>query len=125
MDETSIHLTIPAEPDFLRLARLTAADIGSRVGLTFEEIDDLRIAVDELCFAVVDGLHGQALDLSFRLDDHGIAVEGTCAVGPDAPTVRPSELASTIVAAVVDEFGVASDDATRRFWLRKSLVGRS
>jgi len=123
--ETSIHLTIPAEPDFLRLARLTAADVGSRVGLTFEEIDDLRIAVDELCFAVVDGLDGSALDLSFRLDDEAIAVEGTCAVAPGAPAVRPSELASTIVAAVVDEFGVTSEASSRRFWLRKSLVGRS
>jgi serine/threonine-protein kinase RsbW len=122
--ETTIQLTIPAEPDFLRLARLTAADVGSRVGLTFEEIDDLRIAVDELCFAVVDGLDDAVLDLQFRLGEGEVAVEGICEVGASTPSVSPTELAATIVAAVVDDFGVTTTDGTRRFWLSKRIVDR-
>lgn len=125
MDETTIQLTIPAAPEFLRLARLTAADVGSRAGLTFEEIDDLRIAVDELCFAVVEGAAGAVLDLRFLLRDREVLVEGTCAVGSDVPPVKPSDLATTIVAAVVDEFDVDSVDSTRRFSLRKRVGPRS
>lgn len=125
MDETTIQLTIPAAPEFLRLARLTAADVGSRAGLTFEEIDDLRIAVDELCFAVVEGAAGAVLDLRFLLRDREVLVEGSCAVGADVPPVKPSDLATTIVAAVVDEFDVDSVDSTRRFSLRKRVGPRS
>lgn len=125
MDDTTIQLTIPAAPEFLRLARLTAADVGSRAGLTFEEIDDLRIAVDELCFAIVDGAGDAVLDLRFQLRDTEVAVEGSCRVGADVPPVKPSELASTIVAAVVDEFSVDSTDSHRRFRLRKRVGPRS
>jgi hypothetical protein len=125
VDETTIQLTIPASPEFLRLARLTAADVGSRAGLTFEEIDDLRIAVDELCFAVVEGAAGAVLDLRFLLRDAEVVVEGHCAVGTDVPPVKPSDLATTIVAAVVDEFSVDSTDLTRRFSFRKRVGPRS
>jgi anti-sigma regulatory factor (Ser/Thr protein kinase) len=125
VDETTIQLTIPAAPEFLRLARLTAADVGSRAGLTFEEIDDLRIAVDELCFAVVEGAGSAVLDLRFLLRDIEVVVEGQCAVGSGVPPVKPSDLATTIVAAVVDEFSVDSVDSTRRFSLRKRVGPRS
>jgi anti-sigma regulatory factor (Ser/Thr protein kinase) len=124
LDETSIQLTIPATPDFLRLARLTAADVGSRVGLTFEEIDDLRIAVDELCFVLVEGAGDAQLDLRFRLRDTEVSVEGVCTVGAGAAPVSPSDLATTIVAAVVDSFHIESVDGSRRFWLRKRVDPR-
>ncbi len=124
MDETTIQLTIPASAEFLRLVRLTAADVGSRVGLTFEEIDDLRIAVDELCFALVDGVGESELHLTFGLAATGVAVEGSCAVPAGLPDVAPSELARKIVAAVVDEFEVDSSDSTRRFRLSKQVGPR-
>jgi hypothetical protein len=123
--DTTVKLTIPATPDFLRLARLTAADVGSRVGLTFEEVDDLRIAVDELCFVLVDGIDDGALHLVFVLGEGRLSVEGHCDVGPGAPAVGPSELAKTIIAAVVDGFAITSDHGTRRFEMHKRIVDRS
>ena len=48
-------LTFPAHPTFLRLARLCAADSGQPVGFSTEEIDDLRIGVDELCHYLLTG----------------------------------------------------------------------
>src|SRR5262249_35164708 len=52
-DPVEIRLIIPGAPEFLRLARLAAADAGSRAGLTYDEIEDLRIGVDELCHSVM------------------------------------------------------------------------
>jgi serine/threonine-protein kinase RsbW len=37
----------------IRLARLVASGLGSELGLTVDEIDDLRIAVDEACYWLV------------------------------------------------------------------------
>src|SRR5262245_32098043 len=48
-----VHLTVPPSSDYLRTVRLVAADAGARVGLDCEEIEDFRIAVDELCHLVM------------------------------------------------------------------------
>src|SRR5215218_3002901 len=65
-------LIIPGKPDFLRLARLAAADAGSRAGLTFDEIEDLRIAVDELCHSVMRADGTGVVELIFELGDEGL-----------------------------------------------------
>ena len=53
-----ITITFPGTPEFLRLARLTSADAGSRAGFDYEDIDDLRIAVSELCTLISGGPAG-------------------------------------------------------------------
>src|SRR2546423_11409599 len=53
-----VRLVVPAAPEYLRLVRLTAAGLASRLGFTFDEVEDLRIAVDELCFHLLGGVGG-------------------------------------------------------------------
>src|ERR1700734_2574033 len=43
-----IEISIPGSVDLVVLARFTAATIGARAGFNLDEIDDLRLAVDEL-----------------------------------------------------------------------------
>jgi hypothetical protein len=116
-----ICLSIPGIPDFVRLARLAAVDAGSRLGLDYEQIEDLRIGVDELCFAVLPSGGAQTapadLELVFTLHPDRLEVEGSCAVG--AAANDQSELSQTIVAAVVDEFSIDLADGVHRFRLSK------
>jgi anti-sigma regulatory factor (Ser/Thr protein kinase) len=114
-----IRLIIPGAPEFLRLARLAAADAGSRAGLTYDEIDDLRIGVDELCHSVMRADGGGVVTLVFRFRDEGIAVEGEGPpLDPDRES-KPSELSRTIVAAVADEHDLDRDGDALRFRLFK------
>jgi serine/threonine-protein kinase RsbW len=46
---TDVTVTVPARPDFVRLLRTVVASVGARLDLTYDRIDDLRIAVDEAC----------------------------------------------------------------------------
>ena len=71
VDGEEVRLTMPATPHLLRVARLTAAGLAGRLGFSFDEIEDVKIAVDELCFAVV-GSKGRdgSLTLTYRLGDH-------------------------------------------------------
>jgi hypothetical protein len=46
-----IEISIPGSVDLVVLARFTAATIGTRAGFDLDEIDDLRLAVDELSVA--------------------------------------------------------------------------
>src|SRR3954470_14175916 len=48
-----VRLAVPAMPEFLRLARVTASGPASRLGFSFDEVEDLRLAIDELCYALI------------------------------------------------------------------------
>lgn len=96
---------MPAAPEFLRISRIMAAGVASRVGFTLDEVEDLRIAIDEVCFSLV-GPKGRAgtITLRYLLDGDQLAVEG---VGrfTDGLANEPamSALSEQILAAVVDE----------------------
>jgi serine/threonine-protein kinase RsbW len=121
-----VRLTMPATPQLLRVARLTAAGLASRLGFSFDEIEDVKIAVDELCFAVV-GNKGRkgTLTLVYRLADHELCIdgEGHFASNGSEPVPAPSELSAQILAAVVDEHEITRDGDTMHFRLVKRQVG--
>ena len=128
MDEgAQIAITFPAAPDFLRLARLTTADAASRAGFDYEEIDDLRIAVSELCALIsgasdTSGSSGVAtLSLDFALEPRRVTVRGSA-----TPCVlAENELSRTIVKALVDDFEVSVEGDSTAFRATKRTRNRS
>ncbi|RFU67877.1 anti-sigma B factor RsbW [Bacillus sp. V59.32b] len=44
-----IEMNIPAKPDFIGVIRLTLSGIASRMGFSYDEIEDLKIATSEAC----------------------------------------------------------------------------
>jgi len=111
-----VTLVVPAEAEYLRLARLAAADAGSRAGFDYEEIDDLRIAVNELCHLLIGTGASGRLEVGFVARPDGVVVEGHADV-PGEP-VR-NEFTDAILKRVADEHGVVDGDDGRRFRLVK------
>jgi len=98
-------------PEFIRLARLAAAALASRKGFTYDEVEDLRIAIDELCFTLV-GTAGRegVLVLQYSMVPEGLAVEGIGEFSDaTARLVRLTPLSDQILSAVVDEHEVTAD----------------
>lgn len=118
-----VELCVPAKPELLSLARLTVAAVASRADFAYEEIEDLRLAIDELCSPLVGhtGRPGQ-LRLRYRWDDASIEV--SCRT-EDAGEVdeEENELSDRILDALVDEHGAGPDGPGRRVWLRKRRHG--
>ena len=123
-----VRLVVPASPEYLRLVRLTAAGLASRLGFTFDEVEDLRIAVDELCFHLLgngtgaDGEddpsgNGRTMDLTYSAGSDFIAITGT--TGLTGPAPEPSELSEQILDALVDEHEVSGADGMITFRLKK------
>jgi serine/threonine-protein kinase RsbW len=111
-----VTLVMPAHADYVRLARLASADAGSRAGFDYEEIEDLRIAVTELCHVLLgDGAKGN-VSLEFRTGDGEVTVAGR-SEQPGAPVTN--EFSEIILGKVVDEHAVRSDGAARVFELTK------
>ena len=124
-DGEQVRLVMPATPELLRVARLTAAGLASRLGFSFDEVEDVKIAVDELCFALV-GTKGRegTLTLVYQLQADSLVIEGT----GDFPGqgVRPTtgELSALILSAVVDDHEVTDGDGTVSFKLTKRRTPR-
>jgi serine/threonine-protein kinase RsbW len=74
----TISIKIPASPEYIQVVRLVAAGLASRLSFTLEDIEDLKIAVDELS-AYITGAHGRSgtLAVSFTLNDDEIQISGT------------------------------------------------
>ena len=119
-DGEEVRLTLPATPHLLRVARLTAAGLASRLGFNLNEVEDVKIAVDELCHAMV-GSQGRdgTLTLVYRLHAGALVIEGIS----DFPAVPAgpvtTALSAMILAAVVDEHEMSHVDSTIRFRLTK------
>lgn len=126
-----VELSIPVRADLVVLARLTAATVASRASFDVEEIEDLRLAVDELCVSLVDEGGAGRLALRFVRGSHEIEV--SCIYHPDpasgAPAARASGdvtasassdgLSARILDALVDEHGRDDENGHPRIWLRK------
>jgi hypothetical protein len=115
---SSARLQVPAIPSSLRLARLTAASLAADLDWSLDDIEDLRIAVDELTAAVIDGADGATLELEFAREGTALLVAGSCA--GTAPLGRLDPLALELLELTTDHFSVDGSDGTRRFQITKS-----
>ena len=112
MQTSPVTVTFPASPEFLRLARIATADAASRAGLDYEEIDDIRIAVSELC-SLVSVDPATTVTLAFQAGDGSLIVEGESRTG--RAEITPNELSEAIVAAVTDEHSLVTEGGVTRF----------
>jgi serine/threonine-protein kinase RsbW len=122
-DESPVRLVIPAQPRFLRLARLTAAGIAGDLGFSLEAIEDLRVAVDEVCAILMDGVaDGGELDLSYRGTDDGLVIEGSCTNPGAVPDLHP--VARELLAMTADDYSVfaAGENVSFRLLKRRAVA---
>ncbi len=119
-----VELVIPVDADLVVLARMTAATVASRANFDVEEIEDLRLAVDELCISLVQGGTDGRLEVRFTRNDDEVEVE--CIYHPLASSQNGwnleealEGLSARILDALVDEHGVDDGGEHRRAWLRK------
>jgi hypothetical protein len=99
-----VQLVVPARPEFLRLARVTAAGLAGRLGFNYDEVEDLRLAIDELCFGLT-GPTGRpgTVELRYLIGDGALVVEGRGHFVDDVAPVSLTELSRVILSALVDE----------------------
>jgi len=126
-----VSLTFPARGDLVVLARLVSSAIAARVGFDIEELEDLRLAVGELCLLALQGSdarHGD-LQLEFTISEDSLDI--SCTHGGAAPPrgsgneegAEADELSEQILSALVDEHGREQEDGSVRAWLRKRRKG--
>jgi hypothetical protein len=53
-----LRLVVPATAEFFRLARVIAARLASKLGDTFDQVEDLQLAIDQL-YSGLTGPYGR------------------------------------------------------------------
>ncbi|WDZ88254.1 ATP-binding protein [Micromonospora cathayae] len=86
-DEDVVHLTVPADGGYLSVLRTATAGLAARLQFALDEIEDLRIAVDEACAMLLAiATRDAELQCSFTVTEDALTVEVT------VPTVRGAKL---------------------------------
>jgi serine/threonine-protein kinase RsbW len=120
-DGDTVRLTVPATSAAVRIARVGAAGLGTRLGFTFSEVEELRLAVGEAAAQLCDAGPESSLVVSYDIEPHGLRVTLALAGGPNGEAaVVPafSDLAATVLDTVVDEWKL--DSVAASVTLRKS-----
>ena len=114
-----VELTLPAESAYLSVLRTATAGLAARLDFTLDEIEDLRIAVDEACAMLLpDATPGEPLVCRFALDWDCLEVSVIAASRSGRPPARDS-FAWTVLTALAGEVDAAADDEKVTVTLRK------
>ena len=88
-DGDVVDVRVPADGAYVATLRLTAASLAARCDLTIDDIEDLRLAVDEACALLLPhAREGSAMQSRFDLSRGALAVTTsveapTAVAGPD------------------------------------------
>ena len=113
-----VTLTIPADARFLRVARLVAAGLAADADLTVDEIDDLRVAVDEVGAALLEPEGDPTIELEFESGPDRLDVRARRGGVTTLPDLHP--VSRALLDATTDGFDLRLDagrllvDAWRR-----------
>jgi len=70
-----VQVRLPADSAYLSVLRTATAGLAARLDFTLDEIEDLRIAVDEACAMLLpQAVPGGDLSCSFRLTENALVL---------------------------------------------------
>lgn len=76
----TVELKIPSLPEFVGIARLTLSGVASRMNFSYDEIEDLKIALAEACNNAILHAHAnnksdEAILVKFTMEVDGLRIE--------------------------------------------------
>jgi serine/threonine-protein kinase RsbW len=93
---SEIRLSVPARADYVHVLRSVTASVAAKLDFSFDDIEDLRLAVDEAC-AYLLGLQEDPTSLSLTITPSGGAVDVLASVDGEEAAGRGQGLQATMV----------------------------
>jgi serine/threonine-protein kinase RsbW len=118
----TVTIKVPASPEYLHVVRLVASGLAARLHFTLDDIEDLKIGVDELT-AYLTGPQGRdgVLEITFSVGRDRIEIRGIARLAPDERVrTELSEFSRMILDTVADSATLHCPDGTLSFDLVKS-----
>lgn len=121
----SVHLTIPNQPEFVSVARLTVAGVASRMAFGLDAVEDIKIAVGEACTNCIEHasleergnteirirclMRPGALVIEVADEGQGFDPESVCVSADDLDPFAGCGLGLLVIRALMDEVELVSE----------------
>jgi serine/threonine-protein kinase RsbW len=126
----TVELTVPADPAYIAVLRTVTGLLAARRDFTLDEIDDLRIAVDEACALLLP--HAQAASsLSAVFGGTGgdlqaaVSIEVARGFSDNRPVLDETSFAWMVLTALTDSVTSAESGGRLCLTLTKARGARS
>jgi serine/threonine-protein kinase RsbW len=114
LEHDEIRLDLPAQPEFARVARVAGGGLAARLGFSYDEVEEVRLAIGE-AWAIVLGSEQEdgRVEVRFGVGLESMSVELIASVpGPrERPDVSPAADPVDVLRRITDELDL---DAGRR-----------
>jgi len=112
-DRDFVEVRIPAVGAYLSVLRTATAGLAARLDFTLDEIEDLRIAVDESCAMLLQkAVEGTSLTCRFDLAGSALAITVSAPTADGRPPARDT-FAWTVLTALAGEVDAVTDEDGR------------
>ncbi|REK71260.1 ATP-binding protein [Paenibacillus paeoniae] len=137
----AVHLQIPADADYIDLVRNCLLGVATKLGFSYEDIEDMKVAVSEACSNAVlhgtreDGGGNAVIDVAFEANGerlmirvvnygnpfaHADARKSASSIQGDQPSeLRVGGLGIYLMEALMDEVQMNSDEQRTEVRLMK------
>ena len=123
-EASEVQLRIPADGAFVSALRTLTASLAARCDLTIDQIEDLRIAVDEACSLLLPHVAAPAhLTALFTLEPGALRVVASVPADPSAKPDRGG-LAWAVLSALADDVSVSNNDGVLSVAIGKQRLVR-
>jgi len=104
-----VSITLPAQSAYLSVLRTATAGLAARLDFTIDEIEDLRIAVDEACaMLLAQAIPGADLTAEFSIEPGALSAS-VSALTSDGREPSRDTFAWTVLTALAGHVETASD----------------
>lgn len=129
-----IKISMPTDPKFISVIRMTASSIANQIGFNIEEIEDIKIAVSEASTNVIKYSNVDTFELKFAEGEDFIEIE----IRDDGSGLDPSQikvpnleedredggLGIYIMKALMDEVDIHSEKGKGTIIYMKKYMGK-
>ena len=124
--DAPVVLVVPADPSFLRVARLVVSSLAADLNFGIDDIENVRIVTDELLSALISATEGESrLHIIFTTSDGSVTMNASISgISGMQTSVALDPLAEQIVSSLVDDYELRSetDEIRASFRSRQSEV---
>jgi serine/threonine-protein kinase RsbW len=122
-DDDVVVLVVPADGSYLAVLRTATAGLAARLQFTLDEIEDLRIAVDEACAILLALAPGHAdVTSQFEVTTAALSIDVSVPVNGDARLPGGNSFSWQVLTALAGEVSTKTDGerATIRLTKRRT-----
>jgi serine/threonine-protein kinase RsbW len=104
-----VRLSVPVALEYVRIVRLTGSGIANRLGFDIEEVENLRVALDELASMAIEASTGGELEITFFTTPTELRIIGRAPIA-EGTDVGVDPLTAQILKAVIDDYEMKTAD---------------